>query len=43
MVALARPEHPALPDNPGQRDSMPVTLPLFSLSYPVLNYLTTIK
>jgi hypothetical protein len=26
-----------------QSDSMPMMLPLFSLSYPVLNYLTTIK
>jgi hypothetical protein len=26
-----------------QSDSMPMVLPLFSLSYPVLNYLTTIK
>jgi hypothetical protein len=43
MVALARPKHPALPDTQGQRDSMPVALPLFSLSYAVLNYLTTIK
>jgi hypothetical protein len=30
MVALARPKHPVLPDNAGQRDSMPATLPLFS-------------
>jgi hypothetical protein len=27
----------------GQSDSMPLANPLFSLSYPVLNYLTTIK